>query len=233
MNKPALVALLAALAAAPGLHAQEGAVGAPERCAAVPDTVKPPTAPQIRDRNQLRESVARIFREGGHPATGLLYVEVDRQRRRTVEFLGTDPPAQARQRAEREIGRYLQALPPGHPFQALLRLDGAYPVIAPGKHHCVPELDNPGEFMEARGKVMEGHPMARTAGETRPVQVAVILVVDRTGRVAWAALAQPTGDAYVDEHATAMVQGLRFLPALLDGVPIDARTRFTFTLRVH
>jgi len=234
MNKPYFIALAAVVAWSSSLFAQAGATTAARPdCAVVPDSVVPPTQAQLRDRADLRNRVAQAFREAGHPATGLLYVDLDSTRRGTVMFIETEPPVEARNAATRQIARYLETVPPGKPYHALLRIDGEYPVIAPGRRHCPPALANKDDLDRFGGKMMEQHPMAGRVSRPQPVRATVMLVIDRAGNVAWAGLERPTGDAFLDERMADFAHILRFDPASVDGVPIDVRTRFNLTLHIR
>jgi TonB family protein len=234
MNKPFFIALAAVLTCAYTLPAQRAATAAPrEDCAVVPDTVVPPTEAQMRDRADLRGRVAQAFRTAGHPATGLLYVDLDSTRRGTVMFIETEPSAETRDAATQQIAEYLGTVPVGKPYHALLRIDGEYPVLAPGARHCPPALVNKDDLDEFGGQMMKQHPMAGRVSRPQPIRASLILVIDRTGNVAWAGLERPTGDAFMDERVAAFAPILRFLPATVDGVPIDVRTRFNLTLHVR
>ena len=233
MIKRSLLVLLAVFACAHALPAQVDTLADPSRCAAVPDTVKPPTPAQVRERARLRDRVAAAFRADGHPAAGLLYVDIDSTRRGKLVFLQLDLPAETRQRAMREVADHLQTLESGRTYHAVIRIDGDYPVIAPGKQQCTPELDNSGDMVEMRRRLMLQHPLARTLEEPRTIRATLILVIDRGGKVAWAGLEAPTGDEFVDEYADDLAYELRFLPASLDGVPFDSRLRFTLSFPLH
>jgi TonB family protein len=234
MNKLVYIALAAVVAGSSTLSAQRAATTAPrEDCAVVPDSVVPPTEAQMRDRADLRNRVAQAFRQAGHPATGLLYVDLDSTRRGTVMFIETDPPAETRDAATQQIAEYLGTVPVGKPYHALLRIEGEYPVIAPGTRHCPPALANKDQLDELGGVMMEQHPMAGRVSRPQPIRASLILVIDRTGNVAWAGLERPTGDAFLDERVADFAPILRFVPASVDGVPIDVRTRFNLTLHVR
>lgn len=196
-----------------------------DRCSVVPDTARVPTRLQVRDMNRLRDSVVAVLRAAGHPGTGLLFVDIDTMRRGRLLFLETDLPTPVVQRATRHVATHLEGLESGKAYKALLRLDGEYPVIGPKKRFCQPELDNPGDLMEMRQKVLDAHPASRAL---QPLRATLSLVVGRDGKVLWAAIDRPTGDAFIDEHLNAIAYGLRFLPASLDGVPFDFRTTFSF-----
>lgn len=234
MHKPLFIAVAAVLACSSMLPAQAPTAGAPrEDCTVVPDTIVPPTAAQLRDRADLRNRVAEAFREAGHPATGLLYVDLDSTRRGTVMFIETEPPVETRNAAIQQIADYLETVPPGKPYHALLRIDGEYPVIAPGARHCPPALAHKDDLDRFGGKMMEQHPMAGRVSRPQPIRASVMLVIDRAGSVAWAGLERPSGDAFLDARAADFAQILRFVPASVNGVPLDVRTRFNLTLHVR
>lgn len=234
MHKPFFVALAAVLACSSTLPAQGPAAAAPrEDCAVVPDTIVSPSQAQLRDRADLRNRVAQAFREAGHPATGLLYVDLDSTRRGTVMFIETEPPVETRNAAIQQIAGYLETVPAGKPYHALLRIDGEYPVIAPGARHCPPALANKGDMDRFGGLMMEQHPMAGRVSRPQPVRATLMLVIDRAGNVAWAGLERPSGDEFLDARAADFAQILRFVPASVNGVPIDVRTRFNLTLHIR
>ena len=74
--------------------------------------------------------------------TGLLLVDVDSARRGKVIFIETNYPQELVNTATRAVGEYLETLPPGRSYQALIRIDGEYPAMAAGKRHCAPTLAN-------------------------------------------------------------------------------------------
>jgi TonB family protein len=233
MHKTIFIALAAVVASSSILTAQTPRTAARADCAVVPDSVVPPTQAQLRDRADLRNRVAEAFRKAGHPATGLLYVDLDSTRRGTVMFIETDPPVETRNAATQQIAGYLETVPAGRPYHALLRIDGEYPVIAPGKRHCPPALANKDDLDRFGGTMMEQHPMAGRVSRPQPIRASLMLVIDRAGNVAWAGLERPTGDAFMDERIADFAQILRFEPASVDGVPIDVRTRFNLTLHIR
>lgn len=234
MYKPLAAALLATFASAASLPAQgEGAPTPPSRCNVVPDSVRPPTPAQVADRAQLRERVAAVFRADGHAPAGLLYVDIDSTRRGKVMFLDLDLPPETVSRATQEVATHLQTLESGRAYHSVVRIDGEYPVIAPGKRHCVPALTNRGDVTEMGGRLMQHHPMAGKVAEAQAIRATLILVIDRTGKVPFASLERPTGDEFMDQYAAEFVQQiLKFEPASLDGVPFDVRTRFNLTLHI-
>ncbi len=234
MHKPFFIALAGLVAWSSTLSAQSGPATAPRPdCAVVPDTVVPPSPAQMRDRAHLRDRVAQAFRKSGHPATGLLYVDLDSTRRGTVMFIETEPPVETRSAAIQQVADYLETVPPGKPYHALLRIDGEYPVIAPRARHCPPALANKDDLDRVGALMMEQHPMAGRVSRPQPVRATLMLVIDRAGNVAWAGLERPSGDEFMDARAVEFVQILRFVPASVNGVPIDVRSRFNLTLHIR
>lgn len=222
--------VLAATLAAPGLRAQ---AAPPPRCAAVPDTVSAPSAQQIRERRELRDRIQATLRAHGQPVAGLLMVDVDSTRRGRVLFVDASVPESTRRAATALVVTYLETLPAGRPYQALIRIDGDYPAMTPGRRHCRPELDNPGLLSEMMQAVLENHPEARTREQAVVKRATMRLVVTREGRVAYAEVDRPTGDAAIDPHLEGIAMRLRFNPATLDGQPFDVRFRFNLTFNVR
>ena len=225
--------LLGAALIAPGLCAQAAPPPPPPRCAPVADTVHGPTARQVRERTQLRDRIQATLRAHGQPLGGLLMVDVDSTRRRKVLFLDATFPESTRRAATALVAAYLETLQDGRAYQALIRIDGGYPAMTPGRRHCRPELDNPGVLSEMMQDVLERHPETGTHEQAVVKRAAMRLVVTREGRVAYAEVDQPTGDAFIDQTLESIAMRLRFDPATLDGEPFDVRFRFNLTFNVR
>jgi TonB family protein len=105
--------------------------------------------------------------------------------------------------------------------------------MTPGRRHCRPELDNPGDLSEMMQTVLEHHPEAGTHDQAVVKRATMRLVVTREGRVAYAEVDRPTGDAAIDPHLEGIAMRLRFNPATLDGQPFDVRFRFNLTFNVR
>lgn len=231
-----LGALLGAVPAA----AQRGGVDKFEEpeveqsCRVVPDTAVVPTAGQIRERRELRARLDSIGRANGvaEPA-GLLLVDVDSTRQGKVIFIETNYPQPVADAATRAVGEYLRTLQGGRAYQALVRIDGDYAALAPGKRHCAPALANQGELSTMVQRVLARHPEAGTHSTPRAKRAVVRLVVDRAGKVAYVEVDTPTGDPNLDPYLAPIAERLRFLPAKLDDAPFDARFRFTLTFNVR
>jgi TonB family protein len=231
----ALGALLAAVPAAAQVQVTKIEEPAVEQsCRVVPDTAAVPTAGQIRERRELQARLDSIGRANGVAApTGLLLVDVDSARRGKVIFIETNYPQPVVDAATRAVGDYLSTLRAGRAYQALVRVDGEYAAMAPGKRHCAPALANRGELGEMMQRVLARHPQAGTLRTPQVKRAVVRLVVDRTGKVAYVEVDTPTGDANLDPYVQPIAERLRFLPAKLDDVPFDARFRFTLTFNVR
>lgn len=229
MIRPALLAALALAAlAAPSVHAQAPA----GRCSVIPDTVLGPTDWQIRERQELREKIAASLTAHGAPAEGLLFVDVDTLRAGTVRFLDVELPDSTIQAATAVVAEYLRALERGRAYQALIRVDGEYPAVLPGRTRCTPMLDNPDVMMEALNAVSERHPLWGKVSRTLVRHADVLLVVNREGGVSWVQVLQPTGDEHLDSYITGVATRLRFKAVTLDGTPIDSRLRFRLTFNI-
>jgi TonB family protein len=227
---PRAAALLAALVlAAPRAHAQQP----PERCAVIPDTVPGPTEQQVRERNELRDQLQAVLRAHGQEVGGLLMVDVDSTRRGKVLFMDVDLPDSTRQTATSLVATYLGTLQAGRAYQALIRIDGEYPALTPGRRHCRPELANPDSLSGMMQAVLERHPEAGRHRNAVARRATVRMVVTREGRVAYVEVERPTGDAFIDQNVEAIAYRLRFRPATLDGNPFDVRFRFNLTFNVR
>jgi TonB family protein len=229
--RPLILAALALAVFAPGARAQQQPP--PERCTVVPDTVVGPTDWQIRERQELREKIGVSLTAHGAPATGLLFVDVDTARVGVVRFLDVDLPDSTIQAATEVVAEYLRALERGRAYQALIRVDGEYPAITPGRTHCRPLLESIPEMVDATMAVAERHPLAGKVTRTLVKHADLLLVVNRDGRVSWVQVLQPTGDEHLDSYVTGIAMQMRFKPVSLDGTPIDSRLRFRLTFRIQ
>lgn len=231
MRRVALLALIASAFLAGGLRAQ---AAPPERCTVIPDTVPAPSAQQVRERNELRDQIQGVLRAHGQSVGGLLMVDVDSTRRGKVLFIETQIPDSTRAAAMALVASYLGTLPAGRAYQALIRIDGEYPAMTPGRRHCRPELANADSMSSMMQAVLERHP-EKGRHEQQPLvkRVTVRMVVTREGRVAFAEVERPAGDPLIDASAEAIAMRLRFRPATLDGQPFDARFRFNMTFIVR
>lgn len=225
---------LAALAAALALAAPQAAAQQPgDRCSVIPDTVPGPTEQQIRERNELRDQIQTVLRAHGQHAGGLLMVDVDSTRRGKVLFMDVDLPDSTRQAATSLVATYLGTLRAGRAYQALIRIDGEYPAMSPGRRHCRPELANPDSLTAMMHRVLERHPEAGRHQQAVPRRATVRMVVTREGDVAYVEVERPTGDPFIDQNVEAIAYRLRFRPATLDGAPFDVRFRFNLTFNVR
>ena len=199
-----------------------------QRCAVVPDTIRGPTPGQIAERQQLRAHILEIGRRNGvAEPQGLLLVDVDSMRRGALLFMDSNYPAPAVQQVTARVGEYLTSLPSGRGYQALIRVDGEYPAILPGRQRCTPVLLNHDERVRLIAEASSKHPMRGKLPESVRREVVVLLVSNRDGGVSYSAIARSSGDEYLDAAAADIGRKLRFAPATLDGVPFDARFRFT------
>ncbi|HEU0301720.1 MAG TPA: TonB family protein [Longimicrobium sp.] len=228
---PRLVAFLAVLAlAAPRADAQQPA----ERCSVIPDTVPGPTERQIRERTELRDQIQGVLRAHGREIGGLLMVDVDSTRRGKVLFMDVDLPDSTREAATQLVATYLETLQAGRAYQALIRIDGDYPAMTPGRRHCRPELANPDSLYGMVAAVLARHPEAgRHENQPLVKRATVRMVVTRQGDVAYVEVDRPTGDPFLDLNLEAIAHRLRFRPATLDGTPFDVRFRFNLTFNVR
>jgi TonB family protein len=227
---PRVFVLFAALAAAaPQARAQQPA----ERCSVIPDTVPGPTGQQIRERTELRDQIQGVLRAHGREIGGLLMVDVDSTRRGKVLFVDVDLPDSTRRAATSLVAEYLGTLRAGRAYQALVRIDGEYPAMTPGRRHCRPELANPDSLSSMMQAVLERHPEAGRHRDAVARRATVRMVVTREGRVAYVEVDRPTGDAFIDQNVEAIAYRLRFRPATLDGTPFDVRFRFNLTFNVR
>jgi TonB family protein len=219
---------LASLAAPGDAHAQQR-----ERCVVVADTVVGPTDGQIRERQQLRQQIAAVFTAHGAEPRGLLFVDIDTTRTGVVRFLDAELEDSTIQAATQVVREYLRALERQRAYQALIRVDGEYPAVLPGRTRCSPMLESVQVLMDGVSAVAERHPMAGKVTRNVVKHADLLLVVNREGGVSWVQVLQPTGDEFLDRYVEEIAGRLRFLPASLDGTAIDSRTRFrlTFTIR--
>lgn len=206
----------------------------PARCSVVPDSVAAPTPQQIAEADSLRERLRAQLREEGLPERGLLMVDVEESRQGRLLFIDADLPEEARARIIGRMQDYLDGLPPGRRYQALVRIDATYPAVAPGRRLCRADLDNPQTMLERIQEVARAHPEAGRHRD-RPLELrpVVLVVIAREGHVAYAEVVRSSGDAFVDEHAAAVGMALRFDPAALDEVPIDVRMRVPLVFYVR
>ena len=204
-----------------------------QECKVVPDTAAVPSARQVAERRELRASLDSMARAGGvAQPKGILFVDVDSTRRGRVLFLESNFPDEVAGRLTRRVGDYLSTLPAGRPYQALVRIDGDYPAMAPGKRHCPPVLANPDSLSAMMRRVLSRHPEAGKRTEVAVKRAVLRLVVNREGAVSFVDIDQPTGDPFLDLQVEGIAARLRFLPARLDDMPYDTRFRFNMTFRV-
>jgi len=227
-----LAAVAFSLLASGGLVAQTPTVEVTQECRVVPDTAAVPTPGQIRERRELQARLVALGRSNGVAApTGLLLVDVDSTRRGKVIFIETNYPQALVNTATRAVGAYLETLPPGKPYQALIRIDGEYPAMAAGKRHCAPTLANLQELSDMMERVRDRYPGHPPTPEIK--RAVVRLVVNREGTVSYVEVERPTGDENLDPYVTAIAERLRFLPAKLDDMAFDTRFRFTLAFNVR
>lgn len=223
------ILVLAATAAASSAAAQ--APTGP--CPVVPDSVAGPTPGQIAERLELRDQVATVARRSGVAAPrGLLFIDVDESWKGTVLFLDSNFPESAVQEGVRHVASYLETLPPGRGYQALVRLDGDFLAPSAGRRHCPPSLANGDVLSRMRERVLDTHPQRGTRRAPVERRAVVRVVVNRTGTVSYFDVHQPTGDPHLDESLEEIARALRFHPATLDGEPFDVRFRFTIPFRL-
>ncbi|HEX6039756.1 TonB family protein [Longimicrobium sp.] len=228
--RAAMVAALATFILPEGARAQQPAA----RCGVLPDTVAGPSPQQIAERTELRDRIAEALRGHGAAPAGLVMVDVNAERRGKLLFIQGQMPDSARAAALSLVGEYLATLQAGRAYQALIRIDGDYPALTPGRTHCRPELANGDSMGVWMQRVMEHHPESGRHPDEALVKRAVVrMVVARTGEVAFVEMDTPSGDEMIDANAEAIAARLRFRPATLDGVPFDVRFRFTLTFQIR
>jgi TonB family protein len=202
-------------------------------CSVVPDTAVVPTPKQVQERRELRARLDSIGRANGIAApAGLLLVDVNAERQGKVIFIDANYPQPVVDAATRSVAEYLSTLPAGKAYQALVRIDGDYPALAPGRRHCPPVLANRDTLSDLMQRVLQRHPDAGRLSAPVARRAVVRLVVSHEGRVSYAEVEQPTGDAAIDPYVETIARSLRFLPARLDGTAYDTRFRFTMTFTV-
>jgi TonB family protein len=229
IQRALLVAAVGVCVLAPDARAQQNV----ERCAPVPDSVAGPNDWQVRERQQLREQISAVLQSHGAPPAGLLFVDVDTSRVGVVRFLDAELADSTIQAATAIVAEYLRSLEHGRAYQALIRVDGEYPAVVPGRMRCRPVLDNVPEVYELVGELAGRHPLAGKVSRSLVKHADLLLVVNRDGGVSWVQVLQPTGDEHLDPYVEAIAARMRFLPVTLDGAPIDTRMRYrlTFTIR--
>jgi TonB family protein len=203
-----------------------------QNCVTIADTARNlPRPGQVHERTALRDTLVMIaHRFGVAEPHGLLFVAVDTGTMRgMVRFLESNLPDTAVQASTRLVERYLSTLTPGRGFQILVRIDGGYPVMAPGKRLCQPADANGKEIHDLMAALIERHPEEGRPKEGESRSAVVRLVVDRDGKVAFVHVERPTGDAFYDQFVEELASRIRFYPARLDGTPFDTRIRYTLT----
>jgi TonB family protein len=214
--------------------AQTPTIEVTQDCKVLSDTAVVPTAGQVRERRELQARLVALGRRNGVATpTGLLLVDVDSTRRGKVIFIETNYPQELVNTATRAVGAYLETLPPGKSYQALIRINGEYPVMAAGKRHCAPTLANHQDLVDMVQRVLRRYPGAGSLPKPEVKRAVVRLVVNREGTVSYVEVERPTGDENLDPYVTAIAERLRFLPAKLDDMAFDARFRFTLSFNVR
>ena len=205
-----------------------------QQCTVLPDSVRGPTPGQIAERGKLREELVAIGRRNGVAAPqGLLMVDVDSTRKGNLLFIDSNYPAEGVAQVTRAVQEYMRSLPSGRGYQALIRVDGEYPALSPGRQHCSPMLLNPQEQVRLKEEVVAHHPDHGKLAEPVSRRATVLLVSNRDGAVSFAQTVRSSGDEYVDRAAEEIGRKLKFAPATLDGMPFDARFRFTVSFEIQ
>lgn len=222
-------ALALAVSAAPAVSQTP-----PARCSAVPADQQGPTERQIAEATELRNRIAGVLHAHGFAPAGLLMVDVDSTWRGKVLFMDAELADSTRQAVVALVADYLKLLRRGQQYQMLVRVDGDYPAITPGRTHCRPELANGSRLSAMMQRIIALHPeYGRHPNEPLIIQAVVRMVVTRDGRVAYAEIDTPSGDTNIDPYLEAIAYELRFRPASLDDAPFDVRFRFTLTFRIR
>jgi hypothetical protein len=198
MPRPYLVLLLALTAAPAGAQSPRARVEPTpgQLCETLPDTARGPTPGQLAEIRELRGRLIAIGRRHGVTEPhGLLMVDVDSTRRGQLLFIESNYPDRAVRQATDTVAKYLESLPGGRGYQALLRVDGDYPARAPGRRHCRPDLLTIRERQEMLMDAVRRHPDAGRLPAPLRRQALLLLVVTRDGNVGLATLTRATGDA--------------------------------------
>lgn len=236
-----LLAIFALLAAAPAAAQQPDETTrvtslAQQQCRVIADTsASVPSARQLAERRALQAALDSLAKANGIAApTGVLYVDVDSTRQGKVFFLDGNLPQPVADRATAHVAEYLRGLPGGRGYQALVRIDGEYPAMLPGRRSCAPLLRNYDAVLSLTRHVAEKHP-ERGKHESEPVRkrATVMLVVNREGGVSYVDVVTPTGDPFIDALLPGLAGVLRFTPATLDDVPHDAKFRMTVPFSIR
>lgn len=235
LPRPAILAALAVLTSA-AAHAQIPAA-APipgQRCETVPDSVRGPTPRQLTESRQLREQLVQIGRRNGvTEPKGLLMVDVDSTRKGALLFMHSNYPEAGVAQVTAAVGKYMESLPSGRGYQALIRVDGEYPAILPGRRHCGPVLLSEQERLDMTGEAAMNHPERGKLPAPVTRQALVLLVANRDGGVSYARVVRSSGDEYLDRAAEEIGRNLHFAPATLDGIPFDARFRYPVSFSIR
>ncbi len=205
-----------------------------QHCTTVPDSVRGPTPGQIAERGKLRDQLVAIGRRNAvTEPRGLLLVDVDSTRKGKLLFMESNYPAAGVEQVSSAVAEYLRSLPRGRGYQALIRVDGEYPAMRPGRQHCTPVHINPQDQITLVGRAVAAHPDRGKLAQPVRREALVLLVSNREGNVSFASVVRSSGDEYLDRAAEEIGRMMRFTPATLDGLPLDARFRFPvrFTIR--
>lgn len=205
-----------------------------QRCETVADSVRGPTPGQLAESRQLRAQLVEIGRRNGvTEPRGLLLVDVDSTRKGALLFMHSNYPDAGVAQVTQAVNKYMESLPSGRGYQALIRVDGEYPAILPGRQHCAPVLLNSKERGELVERVAANHPERGKLSAPVLRRATVLLVANREGSVSYASVIRSSGDEYVDRAAEEIGRRLRFGPATLDGVPFDMRFRYTMGFEIQ
>jgi TonB family protein len=235
LPRTAILAALAVLASAAGQAQAPLASRVPgQRCETVPDSVRGPTPGQLAESRRLRAQLVEIGRRNGvTEPQGLLLVDVDSTRKGALFFMHSNYPAAGVAQVTAEVNKYMESLPSGRGYQALIRVDGEYPAILPGRQHCLPVLLNSREEDAMKERIAANHPERGKLSEPVVRRATVLLVASRDGSVSFASVIRSSGDEYVDRAAEEIGGKLRFGPATLDGIPFDMRFRYTMGFEIQ
>jgi TonB family protein len=204
-----------------------------QHCATVADSIKGPTPGQIAERAKLRDQLVAIGRRNGvTEPQGLLLVDVDSTRKGKLLFMESNYPAAGVEQVTRAVAEYLQSLPQGRGYQALIRVDGEYPAIRAGRQRCTPVLISLQDQVTLIERAEAGHPDAGKLARPVRREALVLLVSNREGGVPFASVIRSSGDEYLDRAAEEIGRNMRFTPATLDGLPFDARFRFPISFHI-
>lgn len=193
-------------------------------------------AAQRQFTDSLRAGVIEGLRQAGHAEPrGLVVVDVRNRRtgQAEVHAVATTPEVEAAVRSLLAARAAQVAAWPGRESAFHLRLDPG-PAARADAVECGPELRNRDAVTREVGRVLAGlaggDPGLFTRGAPR-LTVSARMLVDRRGEVVYAVLTRRSHRNAVDETILDLARRQRFVPATLDGAPVDVWVELPFELR--